>query len=101
LEWEAAAFGPREGAMPTREGVEQAMVRYMQQCALRDGTPWTVIARHMMGLRLGQAGARRWRQVWSDHGLRDLDPAEVSRRASAALADDRVAAVDDQAARVE
>ena len=37
--------------------------------ALRDaGEPWSRIARHMLGLRNGEPGARRWRQVWSDHG---------------------------------
>lgn len=53
------------------------MVRYMEQRATHDGTPWTAIARHMMGLRLGEPGARRWRQVWSDHRLRTLRAHEV------------------------
>lgn len=83
-EWEAVAFGAPPAAAPTRDEVELAMVRYMQQ-QQRDGTPWPAVARHMMGLRLGQAGARRWRQVWSDHRLRTLDPAEVSQCARAAL----------------
>ena len=61
------------------------MVRYMQQQADAHGTPWTSIARHMMGLYLGRPGARRWRQVWSDHRLRALAPAEVSARARQAL----------------
>jgi tRNA-dihydrouridine synthase A len=34
------------------------------------GTPWSSIARHMLGLRHGLPGARRWRQVWSDHRLK-------------------------------
>jgi tRNA-dihydrouridine synthase A len=100
LEWEAAAFGPRSGPVPTHDGVERAMVHYMQQQRTRDGTAWTAIARHMMGLRLGQAGARRWRQVWSDHQLRELDPSEVSRRACATLDQARAAASDADAARV-
>ena len=41
------------------------------------GTPWSSIARHMLGLRHGLPGARRWRQVWSDHRLRDCAPHEV------------------------
>ena len=61
------------------------MVRYMEQQASAHGTPWTSIARHMMGLHLGQPGARRWRQVWSDHRLRDWAPAQVAQRARAAL----------------
>jgi tRNA-dihydrouridine synthase A len=40
----------------------------------------------MLGLRNGQPGARRWRQVWSDHKLRELDPHDVM-----ALARDAVA----------
>jgi tRNA-dihydrouridine synthase A len=39
----------------------------------------------MMGLRFGQAGARRWRQVWSDHRLRVLPPGEVMLRARQAM----------------
>jgi tRNA-dihydrouridine synthase A len=42
----------------------------------------------MMGLRLGEPGARRWRQVWSDHRLRELPPSEVMRRARDAMAND-------------
>ncbi|MDP1889180.1 MAG: hypothetical protein Q8L17_22295, partial [Polaromonas sp.] len=41
------------------------------------GTPWPTIARHMLGLRHGLPGARRWRQVWSDHKLKNLHPREV------------------------
>jgi tRNA-dihydrouridine synthase A len=39
----------------------------------------------MMGLQLGQPGARRWRQVWSDHRLRALSPAQVSTQARQVL----------------
>jgi tRNA-dihydrouridine synthase A len=31
----------------------------------------------MLGLRHGLPGARRWRQVWSDHKLKTLDAREV------------------------
>jgi tRNA-dihydrouridine synthase A len=31
----------------------------------------------MLGLRNGLAGARRWRQVWSDHRLKSRAPHEV------------------------
>jgi tRNA-dihydrouridine synthase A len=85
-EWEAAAFGPDARAASDRASVEQAMVRYMTEQAAAHGTPWTSIARHMMGLHLGEPGARRWRQVWSDHRLRALTPAEVSARARQAMA---------------
>jgi tRNA-dihydrouridine synthase A len=45
------------------------------------GTPWHSIARHMMGLYNGLPGARRWRQVWSDHRLKGEKPREVMRLA--------------------
>jgi tRNA-dihydrouridine synthase A len=61
----------------TRETVEQQMVDYMLRAAAEDGCPWYAIARHMLGLRHGLPGARRWRQVWSDHKLKPLDPREV------------------------
>jgi tRNA-dihydrouridine synthase A len=57
--------------------VEQQMVDYMAREAALHSTPWSTIARHMLGLRHGLPGARRWRQVWSDHRLKDLHPAEV------------------------
>ena len=68
----------------SREAVEQTMVAYMQ--AQRDSrqVPWSHIARHMLGLWNGTPGARRWRQVWSDHRLKNDNPAEVARRATQA-----------------
>ena len=51
----------------------------MEREARAHGTPWSSIARHMLGLRHGLPGARRWRQVWSDHRLRDVPPHEVMR----------------------
>jgi tRNA-dihydrouridine synthase A len=61
----------------TRESVEQQMVDYMAEQARANGAPWSTIARHMLGLRHGLPGARRWRQVWSDHRLRDTAPQEI------------------------
>ena len=59
------------------------MVDYMQaQQAL--GIPWPHIARHMLGLWNGQPGARRWRQVWSDHRLRLEPPHHVAALATQA-----------------
>ena len=46
------------------------MCDYMAREAAEHGTPWSNIARHMLGLRNGLPGARRWRQVWSDHRLK-------------------------------
>ena len=68
------------GAQPrdiTREWVEMQMADYMAREKKAHGTPWPNIARHMLGLRNGQPGARKWRQVWSDHKLRDSDPHDV------------------------
>jgi tRNA-dihydrouridine synthase A len=57
--------------------LEAKMVNYMTaQAAL--GVPWFAVSRHMLGLRHGQAGARKWRQVWSDHRLKHLPVAEVA-----------------------
>ena len=57
--------------------VEQQMVEYMLREAAANGTPWYAVARHMLGLRHGLPGARHWRQVWSDHRLKGMDPREV------------------------
>jgi tRNA-dihydrouridine synthase A len=59
------------------------MVDYMTAQAAA-GVPWPHVARHMLGLRHGLPGARRWRQVWSDHRLKALPPAAVSRQARGA-----------------
>ena len=74
--WDAAFFGeaPRE---LTREDIEAQMCDYMAREAAEHGTPWSNIARHMLGLRNGLPGARRWRQVWSDHRLKGLAPHAV------------------------
>jgi len=78
--WDQQFFGaPASDA--TRESVEQQMVDYMAQEARANAAPWSTIARHMLGLRHGLPGARRWRQVWSDHRLRDTAPQEVMRLA--------------------
>jgi tRNA-dihydrouridine synthase A len=69
----------------TVDSVEAVMVDYMQREAREDGTPWSAIARHMLGLRHGQRGARLWRQVWSDHRLKALPPDQVWAKARACL----------------
>ena len=61
----------------TREWVEEEMVAYMEQEAVQHGTNWYSIARHMLGLRNGLPGARKWRQVWSDHRLKTLPARDV------------------------
>ena len=75
-EWDAAFYGAAPTAL-TREIVEEQMVAYMEREAAEHGTAWYSIARHMLGLRHGLAGSRRWRQVWSDHRLKTLPAREV------------------------
>jgi tRNA-dihydrouridine synthase A len=86
--WSMAGWDERFlGAAPegrAREEVESAMVDYMQRMVRERAEPWPRIARHMLGLWNGTPGARRWRQVWSDHRLKDHAPAEVHRRATEA-----------------
>ena len=74
--WDAAFYGVADAGR-TRESVEAQMVDYMAREAAEHGTPWSSIARHMLGLRHGLPGARRWRQVWSNHKLKALHPRDV------------------------
>ena len=82
--WDEAFFGEPASAL-SREAIEARMCDYMAREAAAHGTPWSAIARHMLGLRNGLPGARRWRQVWSDHKLKGLHPRDVM-----ALAHERV-----------
>lgn len=75
--WDELYFGAAPSAL-THLDVENAMVDYMEREAHEHGTHWYSIARHMLGLRHGLPGARRWRQVWSDHKLKHLTAREVS-----------------------
>ena len=61
----------------SRDEIEAQMVNYMSQQAVL-GVPWFAVSRHMLGLRHGQAGARKWRQVWSDHRLKNQPVREVA-----------------------
>lgn len=74
--WDAEFYGAAPNGL-TREAVEEQMVAYMEREALEHGTHWYSIARHMLGLRHGLPGARRWRQAWSDHRLKGLPAREV------------------------
>ncbi|MEO6363597.1 MAG: tRNA dihydrouridine(20/20a) synthase DusA [Caldimonas sp.] len=84
-EWDARFFAAPAVELADRDAVEAAFVAYMERLA-DSGEPWTHASRHMLGLRHATSGARRWRQVWSDHRLHALAPREVSRQARAALA---------------
>lgn len=75
--WDELYFGAAP-SQHTHLGIEQAMVAYMEREAREHDTHWYAIARHMLGLRHGLPGARRWRQVWSDHRLKHLPAREVA-----------------------
>ncbi|MBC7608358.1 MAG: tRNA dihydrouridine(20/20a) synthase DusA [Polaromonas sp.] len=74
--WDADFFGTAPSSQ-TRETVEAQMCDYMAREFAEHRTPHSAIARHMLGLRHGLPGSRRWRQVWSDHRLKGLPPHEV------------------------
>ena len=82
--WDEAFFGAAPSGL-TREEVEAQMCDYMVRQAAAWGTSWSSVARHMLGLRNGLPGARKWRQVWSDHRLKTLDPHEVMALAHGAV----------------
>lgn len=83
--WDTRFFG-QAGPAPDRAAIEAAMVAYCERQQARHGVPWPHIVRHMLGLYNGVPGARRWRQVWSDHRLRQRAPAEVMALAHQAMA---------------
>ena len=74
-DWDARFFGA-EAVAHDPDAIESALVAYMQR-VVAQGEPWSHVARHMLGLRNGLAGARRWRQVWSDHRLKHEPPQAV------------------------
>ncbi len=88
--WDARFFGD-EAAPRDRDEVEDLFVAYMDGLA-RAGVPWGHASRHMIGLRNGLPGARRWRQVWSDPKLKAGPPAVAQRLARAAMAMQNAAA---------
>ena len=90
--WDARFLGGAPNPR-TRAEVEAAMVAYMQREAIEDGTPWSAIARHMLGLHHGARGARLWRQIWSDHRRKPLPAAEVAAQAAAVLAEGQAQAL--------
>ncbi|WP_431312739.1 tRNA dihydrouridine(20/20a) synthase DusA [Roseateles agri] len=87
--WDERFFGTAGPAL-SREQVEAAWVAYLE----RQGERWPQAVRHSLGLWNGQPGARRWRQVWSDHRLKTLAPAAVAALATKARLEqvERVAA---------
>jgi len=82
-EWDDLFFGADRLA-PDRDEVESKMVAYMQR-EMAAGAAWSQVSRHLLGLRHGLPGARRWRQVWSDYHLKSEAPVNVSRMARVAV----------------
>ncbi len=83
-EWDELFYGhaPRETPL-TRGAIEEAMVAYTDaEVARTKGwahgeVRWSQVMRHVLGLYNGLPGARHWRQVWSDHRLKDRTAQEV------------------------
>ena len=89
--WDARFFGAA-GPATSREQVVAAWLQYLERVHVA-GTPWSHAMRHALGLWNGTPGARRWRQVWSDHRLKSEAPHKVAVFVEAAcLAGARVAA---------
>jgi tRNA-dihydrouridine synthase A len=82
-DWDQRFLGAQHPP-PTADAVEAQMVTYLEAVA-QQGRGWGHASRHLVGLRHGQAGARRWRQVWSDPQLRGTNPSQASLLARAAL----------------
>jgi len=85
-DWDTRFLGEATNPCSSREEAEAKMVVYMQAQVERAGVPWAHVARHMLGLRNGLAGARKWRQVWSDHRLKEQLPTTVQALAGQAQA---------------
>jgi tRNA-dihydrouridine synthase A len=87
-DWDELFFGeaPRDASF-TREAAEAAIVAYTDaEVARTKGwehgeVRWQQVMRHVLGLYHGMSGARRWRQVWSDHTLKELTAREVMKLA--------------------
>ena len=78
-DWDTSFFIATD-SINTQTEVEKSMIFYMEGLAKR-GVGWPSASRHMLGLYNGQAGARKWRQVWSDHRLKAEKPHVVMRLA--------------------
>lgn len=87
--WSLAAADERffgeAGPAASREQVEAAWVDHLDRLH-RAGKAWPGAMRHALGLWNGVPGARRWRQVWSDHRLKLEPPRKVALLAREALA---------------
>jgi tRNA-dihydrouridine synthase A len=75
-EWDERFFGGAPQSLD-RAALESQMVDYMER-VVAGGEPWSHVSRHMLGLWNSTPGARKWRQVWSDHKLKAAPPRVVS-----------------------
>ncbi len=82
-DWDRRFFGDTGRGVLDRTAIEAAMVDYMA-AQQRLGEPWSHVSRHVLGLWNGTPGARRWRQVWSDHRLKGESPHRVAALATQA-----------------
>jgi tRNA-dihydrouridine synthase A len=82
VHWDEHFFGT-PGPAQSREQVEALWIDYLK-AQVAGGRPWSQAMRHALGLWNGQAGSRRWRQVWSDHKLKALSPDAVAQIATQA-----------------
>ena len=89
-DWDARFFGD-PAVERDRDAIEAEMVAYMAR-RLDAGEPWSHVSRHLLGLRNGLPGARRWRQVWSDHRMKHETPDGVAVLARAAAAQQAITA---------
>jgi tRNA-dihydrouridine synthase A len=83
--WDQRFFGAAAPVASSPDEVEERFVAYVTRQPLAGGASWLAATRHMMGLRNGQPGARRWRQVWSDARFRHESPPQVMSLARAAM----------------
>jgi tRNA-dihydrouridine synthase A len=75
-DWDARFFGSNNPASQ-REAVELAMVQYCERLSNSEGINWYSVMRHTLGLYNSVPGARKWRQVWSNHRFKGLSASEV------------------------
>ncbi|WP_420714736.1 tRNA dihydrouridine(20/20a) synthase DusA [Roseateles sp. SL47] len=81
--WDQRFFGAATSPVADRQAVEALWLDYLEQ-QVAQGRPWAQAMRHALGLWNGLPGARRWRQVWSDHRFKHLPVREVARQATLA-----------------
>jgi tRNA-dihydrouridine synthase A len=77
---DATMFG-KPHPMSNRHQVVDALVPYMER-QLAEGVPLKAMTRHLLGLYLGEPGAKRWRRVLSEQAHRPGAGAELLHHAA-------------------